>query len=204
METAPPNNVPKREKGAEGSAIRLSSQGNRKRKPETPGARGRIPEHPGRGGRPPAPGPERKKAPQRPETRKGARRPQIRKEGAPRVPPRRPLAPTLLKKGKRRPPVSGALLSHGRYRSTIGARRLSFRVRNGSGRAPPAMAADRWAALKCLPPWGGSPRALGAAQRAKGSTVWTLFSESTLCIHSACYIHAPRSKGDAEGKSSGD
>ena len=32
-------------------------------------------------------------------------------------------------------------------RSTIGARRLSFRVRNGSGRAPPAMAADRWAAL---------------------------------------------------------
>ena len=33
-------------------------------------------------------------------------------------------------------------------RSTIGARRLSFRVRNGSGRAPPAMAADRWAALR--------------------------------------------------------
>ena len=38
-------------------------------------------------------------------------------------------------------------------RSTIGARRLSFRVRNGSGRAPPAMAADRWAALR--PPRGG-------------------------------------------------
>ena len=32
-------------------------------------------------------------------------------------------------------------------RSTIGAVRLSFRVRNGTGRAPHAMAADRWAAL---------------------------------------------------------
>ena len=31
-------------------------------------------------------------------------------------------------------------------RSTIGARRLSFRVRNGTGRAPHALAADRWAA----------------------------------------------------------
>ena len=56
-------------------------------------------------------------------------------------------------------------------RSTIGARRLSFRVRNGSGRAPPAMAADRWAALR--PPRGGvlvrgDPRALGAAQRGDG------------------------------------
>ena len=33
-------------------------------------------------------------------------------------------------------------------RSTIGAVRLSFRVRNGTGRAPHAMAADRWAALR--------------------------------------------------------
>ena len=31
-------------------------------------------------------------------------------------------------------------------RSTLGARGLSFRVRNGTGRTPPAMAADRWAA----------------------------------------------------------
>ena len=33
-------------------------------------------------------------------------------------------------------------------RSTIGAVRLSFRVRNGTGRAPHAIAADRWAALR--------------------------------------------------------
>ena len=45
-----------------------------------------------------------------------------------------------------RPPVSGALPSHGLIRSTLGAGGLSFRVRNGSGRATPAMAADRWAA----------------------------------------------------------
>ena len=37
-------------------------------------------------------------------------------------------------------------------RSTLGARGLSFRVRNGTGRAPPALAADRWAA----PPAPGS------------------------------------------------
>ena len=42
-------------------------------------------------------------------------------------------------------------------RSTIGAGRLSFRVRNGTGRAPAARTADRWAALRpgapaC--PWG--------------------------------------------------
>lgn len=33
-------------------------------------------------------------------------------------------------------------------RSTIGAGRLSFRVRNGTGRAPAARTADRWAALR--------------------------------------------------------
>ena len=33
-------------------------------------------------------------------------------------------------------------------RSTIGAGRLSFRVRNGTGRAPAARAADRWAAFR--------------------------------------------------------
>ena len=86
----------------------------------------RAREHPARGGK-------------LPENKKGGA------AGPPAAPPRLPG-----KKGKRRPPVSGALLSHGRYRSTIGARRLSFRVRNGSGRAPPAMAADRWAAL--VPP----------------------------------------------------
>ena len=34
----------------------------------------------------------------------------------------------------------------GRTRSTLGAMGLSFRVRNGTGRAPHALAADRWAA----------------------------------------------------------
>ena len=46
-------------------------------------------------------------------------------------------------------------------RSTLGAMGLSFRVRNGTGRAPHALAADRWAAPTvtvsgCLVyvPWG--------------------------------------------------
>ena len=50
-------------------------------------------------------------------------------------------------------------------RSTLGARGLSFRVRNGTGRAPPALAADRWAAPPAL--GLGPPRALRAAQRAE-------------------------------------
>ena len=41
-------------------------------------------------------------------------------------------------------------------RSTIGAERLSFRVRNGTGRSPPALAADRWAALGLPPGIGDS------------------------------------------------
>lgn len=58
-------------------------------------------------------------------------------------------------------------------RSTIGARRLSFRVRNGSGRAPPAMAADRWAALR--PPRGGyvSPGAGPACPGGRTARRWT-------------------------------
>ena len=54
----------------------------------------------------------------------------------------------------------------GSPRSTIGARGLSFRVRNGSGRATPALAADRWAA----PAGPGGPRALRAAQRKEPSS----------------------------------
>ena len=53
-------------------------------------------------------------------------------------------------------------------RSTIGAVRLSFRVRNGTGRAAHAMAADRWAAFK--PPTRDYPRALRAAQRLPDGT----------------------------------
>ena len=41
---------------------------------------------------------------------------------------------------------------------------LSFRVRNGTGRAPHALAADRWAA-PTVTVSGVSPRALGAAWR---------------------------------------
>ena len=39
--------------------------------------------------------------------------------------------------------VSDVLLSHGLLRSTIGARGLNFRVRNGTGCTSPAMVADQ-------------------------------------------------------------
>ena len=38
-------------------------------------------------------------------------------------------------------------------RSTLGAMGLSFRVRNGTGRAPHALAADRWAAPTVTVSW---------------------------------------------------
>ena len=50
-------------------------------------------------------------------------------------------------------------------RSTLGAMGLSFRVRNGTGRAPHAMAADRWAAPTVLGVRVSLSRALGAAWR---------------------------------------
>ena len=43
--------------------------------------------------------------------------------------------------------VSDVLLSHGLLRSTIGARGLNFRVRNGTGCASPAMVADQQGAF---------------------------------------------------------
>ena len=55
--------------------------------------------------------------------------------------------------------VSDVLLSHGLLRSTIGARGLNFRVRNGTGCASPAMVADQQGAF-CYQgrhravPWG--------------------------------------------------
>lgn len=58
--------------------------------------------------------------------------------------------------------VSDVLLSHGLLRSTIGARGLNFRVRNGTGCASPAMVADQQGAFCCQ---GRPSRALGAAQR---------------------------------------
>ena len=57
----------------------------------------------------------------------------------------------------------GVLLSHGLIRSTIGARGLNFRVRDGTGCASPAMAAGQQGAFSAGPPI----RALGAAQRSK-------------------------------------
>ena len=64
--------------------------------------------------------------------------------------------PTTNKKRARRPStrkcpllVSDVLLSHGLLRSTIGARGLNFRVRNGTGCASPAMVADQQGAFCC-------------------------------------------------------
>ena len=53
-------------------------------------------------------------------------------------------------------------------RSTIGARGLNFRVRNGTGCASPAMVADQRGAFCCQ--GGGFRRALGAAQRGFSTT----------------------------------
>ena len=60
--------------------------------------------------------------------------------------------------------VSDVLLSHGPLRSTIGARGLNFRVRNGTGCTSPAMVADQRGAFGCQGA-GLKPGALGAAQR---------------------------------------
>lgn len=67
--------------------------------------------------------------------------------------------------------VSDVLLSHGLLRSTIGARGLNFRVRNGTGCTSPAMVADQRGAFGCKGPglrpvpWGphsaASPRTEG-------------------------------------------
>lgn len=61
--------------------------------------------------------------------------------------------------------VSDVLLSHGLLRSTIGARGLNFRVRNGTGCTSPAMVADQRGAFGCQ--GAGSARCPGGrtAQR---------------------------------------
>ena len=53
-------------------------------------------------------------------------------------------------------------------RSTIGARGLNFRVRNGTGCTSPAMVADQRGAFGCQGP--AFRRALGAAQRSRAPT----------------------------------
>lgn len=83
----------------------------------------------------------------------------------------RPVRPGAITKGGGPPPKGrtpseclsrdgGDPLSHGLLRSTMGARGLSFRVRDGSGRSPPAMAAGPRGAFTPR----ALSRALGAAQ----------------------------------------
>ena len=72
--------------------------------------------------------------------------------------------------------VSDVLLSHGPLRSTIGARGLNFRVRNGTGCTSPAMVADQRGAFGCQGP--GSARCPGGrtaqrVSRAEGRTTAT-------------------------------
>ena len=54
--------------------------------------------------------------------------------------------------------VSDVLLSHGLLRSTIGARGLNFRVRNGTGCTSPAMVADQRGAFCCQGPARPGPQ----------------------------------------------
>ena len=64
----------------------------------------------------------------------------------------------------------GVLLSHGLIRSTIGARGLNFRVRDGTGCASPAMAAGQQGAFSAgaSHPCPGGRTALQAASRREG------------------------------------
>ena len=63
-------------------------------------------------------------------------------------------SPRMNFKRKRPLLADGVLLSHGLHRSTIGARGLNFRVRDGTGCASPAMAAGQQGAfcLRSAPP----------------------------------------------------
>ena len=63
-------------------------------------------------------------------------------------------SPRINFKRKRPLLAGGVLLSHGLHRSTIGARGLNFRVRDGTGCASPAMAAGQQGAfcLRSAPP----------------------------------------------------
>lgn len=97
--------------------------------------------------------PRRRGEPQRQGPMKCKYRLNCKLDSAGRAPPARPRdakCPLL---------VSDVLLSHGLLRSTIGARGLNFRVRNGTGCASPAMVADQQGAFCCqgrlrAVPWG--------------------------------------------------
>lgn len=61
---------------------------------------------------------------------------------------RSPRGPARTRAKRKRPLLAGGvLLSHGLHRSTIGARGLNFRVRDGTGCASPAMAAGQQGAF---------------------------------------------------------
>lgn len=80
---------------------------------------------------------------------------------------RSPRGPARTRAKRKRPLLAGGvLLSHGLHRSTIGARGLNFRVRDGTGCASPAMAAGQQGAFSSA---GPPVRALRAAQRSKAS-----------------------------------
>ncbi len=64
--------------------------------------------------------------------------------------------------------VSDVLLSHGLLRSTIGARGLNFRVRNGTGCTSPAMVADQRGAFGFQ--GAGSARCPGGRTAQRGQT----------------------------------
>ena len=97
-------------------------------------------------------------------------------------------APELHARGastRKRPLLGGGvLLSHGLIRSTIGARGLNFRVRDGTGCASPAMAAGQQGAFSAGPPCPcpGGRTALQAASLREG-------------IAEACTLAAPSRMG---------
>ena len=102
-----------------------------------------------------------RRGPTRSRDPRGDQYPQTQKRGGPRG--NIPRGPPLRRSAVHR---SAAPCSPtGFPRSTIGAGRLSFRVRNGTGRAPAARTADRWAALRP----GGARVPLRAAQRVAGA-----------------------------------
>ena len=102
-----------------------------------------------------------RRGPTRSRDPRGGQCPRTQKRGGPRG--NIPRGPPLRRSAVHR---SAAPCSPtGFPRSTIGAGRLSFRVRNGTGRAPAARTADRWAALRP----GGARVPLRAAQRVAGA-----------------------------------
>lgn len=87
---------------------------------------------------------------------------------------RSPRGPARTRAKRKRPLLAGGvLLSHGLHRSTIGARGLNFRVRDGTGCASPAMAAGQQGAFSSAGPARPCPQgrtALESSSRAGTAT----------------------------------